>query len=179
MSDPLPWTVLIDGAQARLTDPAGTLRAVVTDDEPGVNPMLAFPGGRLAEGRPCSLVLPDGRRFPFSNGDRGGLKRERRTARVQIDGVEWVYRHTSDRRAVISRDGALVAKLHHKWKWGFARSVPGVPVEPRCTFSKHAALQPFDELMVTVFGVALGPPGREGAFGQVGHGIASIGSIFS
>ncbi len=181
MSEPLPWSVIHEtNAGIRLIDRAGNLcgTLVGTDDDGPTDTVVQV--GRLRNGWTGSVTLFDGRSFQVCNGRSGGLRRADRTVTVDFDGRRWICRHTTDRRAVITRDGHQIARLHRTWRWWKPGTAAGVVARADYTFTECTPqLEYLDELMITVFAVVLGPPGREGAIGRVGHGIASVASIFT
>src|SRR5206468_6055308 len=118
--------------------------------------------GRVPDGWTGVVTYEDGRTFPLTNGRTGGLRRRFRTAVVDLGSCTWVYRHTTDRRALITRDGHPVARVHRRYRWWRPRAGTGATARIDYTFlARDPALGPDDELMITLSGVVRGPPGPE------------------
>jgi hypothetical protein len=181
MGEPLNWTVVHEpGSGIALVDASGQLRATVVGQTGAGSPDMAVRAGRVPDGWVGRVTCPDGRSFPVANGRTGGLARPNRTAVVELDGSSWTYRHTSDRRAVITRDDHRLARVHRPWRWWRPGTHADRTARIDYTFSeRNPQLTAQDELMITLFAVVLGPPGREGAIGLVGHTLFGLASIFS
>ena len=181
MTDALGWTVVHEpGTTIRLVDGQGVLRATVVGQDGNGDPGPAVRVGRIPDGWTGVLTCEDGRTSAVANGRTGGLRRRFRTAVVELGACTWTYRHTTDRRAEITRDGHAVARVHRRYRWWRPGARAGATARIDYTFTaRDPALGPDDELMITLFAVVLGPPGREGAAGQIGHGLWDLASIFS
>lgn len=181
MGDPLDWTVVHEpGAAIRLFDGEGVPRATVIGQDGNGDPGPAVRVGRVPDGWTGLVACEDGRTSTLTNGRAGGLRRRFRTAVVELGSSVWTYRHTTDRRAVITRDGHPVARVHRRYRWWRPGAETGTTARIDYTFvQRDPALTEDDELMITVFAVVLGPPGREGAAGQIGHGLWELASVFS
>lgn len=181
MTEPLSWNVVHEAnVGIRLIDGAGILRGTLVGTSGDESVDVAVPIGRVKDGWTGVVTLVDGLSFVVSNGRAGGLRRVDCTVTIDFHGSRWVCRHITDRRAVITRDEQELARVHRTWRWWKPGPRAGVPARADYTFTdRNQQLGSLDELMITVFAVVLGPPGREGAIGQVGHGIASVASIFT
>lgn len=101
------------------------------------------------------------------------IRRRSATREVGIGGRRYVYRHTSDRRSVVERDGQQIAKLHKSWQlvfWGRRASFKDLGF----TMDAPPVLDPLDEAMIVAFGAVLGPPGHEGGVTTVCRVVPAV-----
>lgn len=179
MTPALPWTVTLDGLTAHLLDQAGVVRASVTPQDPDVATQRTVTReARMPEDREVVVTLADGRHLVVANGNRGGLRRTARTVTVELDGRRYQHVHVTDRRSRVLRDGAEPARLRRQYLWRLGAR-PSAVARPGYAFTSQQPLDDTDELVITLFAVVLGPPGREGAIGRIGHGLSEILGVFS
>lgn len=168
----LGWSVVPDLAGTLLlVDRTGTVAGwlIAATSAPAT---ARFP---LPNGWTGTLALPDGRSTTVSNGNSNGIRLVHRTARVRLDSNEWTYQHLTGAAALIWRDGIELAELHRRRAVRSGRMQPGQPLPVTYRLARCGQLYPIDELMITLFGLVFGPPGRAGGLSTVADAVGQAG----
>lgn len=126
--------------------------------------------GRIPRNEECVIETPWGEQATSAPRKKDPYRRSSARREVTLGGRHFVYRHTTDRRSVVERDGQQIATLHKSWQhvWRGRR-----PSYQDLGFTMKAApgLDPFDQAMIVAFGAVIGTPGHEGGFTNVCRAI--------
>ncbi len=144
-------------------DPTGRshLRISVTAHTDGVRDLATK--GRIPRDSECRIETPWGESVVSITDKSEPIRRSSARREVALGGRRFVYRHTSDRRSVVERDGQQIAKLHKSWQHVWRGRRPSFR-DLGFTMKAPAVLDPFDEAMIVAFGAVIGTPGHEGGF---------------
>lgn len=119
--------------------------------------------GRIPRDAECVIETPWGEQATSAPRVKNPYRRNSARREVDLGGRRFVYRHITDRRSVVERDGQQIAALHKSWQhvWRGRR-----PSYEDLGFTMKAAqgLDPFDQAMIVAFGAVIGTPGHEGGF---------------
>lgn len=177
------WTVRryqADGVRGvEVLAPDGTPQFLVTVDFGNTAPGKLgkffdslFGEGRVPGDRPCIVTPVEGVPAECAPLKKSPFRRRSHTRTLYLAGREYRYVHRTDRRAVVLRDGELIARLHRTWQWGgFSRR--STFDDPGFTATTVSPWDLADEGVVFLCGTVIGPPGREGAIGYFGQELGS------
>lgn len=133
---------------------------------------VLFRTGRIATDSTCVVTPAGGEPVPCAPAKSSPWRRSSNTRILQLFGRQYRYRHRTDRRAVVERDGRVIARLHRTWQWG-SWGRRSAYEDPGFTVVATTDWDDADASVVFLCGAVLGPPGREGFIGTLGQELLS------
>ncbi|GGB14578.1 hypothetical protein GCM10011492_00270 [Flexivirga endophytica] len=159
-------TAAVKGA-IEVLDPMGQSHLRITHQPSGTNATWhPEKAGRIPRDAECLIETPWGEQVTSATAKDTPIRRKSALREVTLGSRRFVYRHTSDRRSVVERDGLQIAAVHKSWQHVWSGRRPSFR-DLGFTMDAPPTLDPFDEAVIVAFAAVIGTPGHEGAFTSI------------